>query len=107
MANFKDKISIVTGAASGIGRALCEELCSEKGIVIASDINTEGVQEITSIITAAGGKARSAHLDVSKSADVTNLVNNTADQYGRIDYIFNNAGISVSGEVRDLDLEHW
>ena len=107
MDNFKEKISIVTGAASGIGRALCEELDREKAVVIASDINTEGIQEVTSIITEAGGNGISAYLDVSQSEDVTNFVNKTADEYGRIDYIFNNAGISVSGEVRDMGLEHW
>jgi NAD(P)-dependent dehydrogenase (short-subunit alcohol dehydrogenase family) len=107
MDNFKEKISIVTGAASGIGRALCEELGRVGAVVIASDINTEGVQEIISKITEAGGQAISAHLDVSQSGDVTNFVNKTANEYGRIDYIFNNAGISVGGEVRDMSLEHW
>lgn len=107
MDNFKKKISIVTGAASGIGRALCEELGREGAVVVASDINIGGVQEVTSKITEAGGQAISAHLDVSKSGDVTNFVNKTANEYGRIDYIFNNAGISISGEVRDMSLEHW
>ena len=107
MDNFKEKISIVTGAASGIGRALCEELGREKAVVVACDINTEGLQEVTSEIKEAGGQAISAHLDVSQSGDVTNLVNKTSDEYGRIDYIFNNAGISVSGEVRDMSVEHW
>ena len=66
MDNFKEKISIVTGAASGIGRALCEELGRKEAVVVASDINTEGVQEVTSKISKAGGQAISAHLDVSQ-----------------------------------------
>ena len=107
MANFKGKISIVTGAASGIGRALCEELAREEAVVVASDINTEGAQEVASKINETGGQAISVHLDVSQSGDVTDFVNKTANDYGRIDYIFNNAGVSVVGEVRDMNIEHW
>lgn len=107
MDDFKDKIAIVTGAASGIGRALCKEMSKKDAVVIAADINIEGAKEVTSGITEDGGQAISAYLDVSQSGDVTNLVNKTANEYGRIDYIFNNAGIAVIGEVRDLSLEHW
>jgi NAD(P)-dependent dehydrogenase (short-subunit alcohol dehydrogenase family) len=107
MEYFKDKVSIVTSAASGIGRALCEELSQKGAIVIAADIDGEGAQKVASTITQAGGRANSVFLDVSRAEDVTNLVNNAASGHGRIDYIFNNAGISISGEVRDLNLEHF
>ena len=107
MNNFKGKVVIVTGAASGIGRALSEELGRAQAVVAATDINTENLQEVASGITEAGGQAISAHLDVTQSADVTDFVNKIADEYGHIDYIFNNAGISVAGEARDMDLDHW
>jgi NAD(P)-dependent dehydrogenase (short-subunit alcohol dehydrogenase family) len=107
MDNFKEKVSIVTGAASGIGRALGEALAQKGAIVVLADINTEGVQEVASTLTNAGGQATPVHLDVSKAEDVTNLVNRIADEHGRIDYIFNNAGIAIGGEVRDMNLEHW
>ncbi len=107
MDNFTGKVSIVTGAASGIGKALCEELGRKKAVVVAADINTEGVRKVASQISKDGGKSIAANLDVSQSEDVMAFINKTANEYGRIDYIFNNAAICVWGEIRDMDLSHW
>jgi NAD(P)-dependent dehydrogenase (short-subunit alcohol dehydrogenase family) len=105
---FKDKVAIVTGGASGIGRALCEALSQRGARVIVADIDTEGAQRVALAITTAGGRAREAHLDVAKGEDVRRLVGDTASEYRRLDYMFNNAGLAVSrGEVRDLTVEHW
>ena len=96
MNQFENKVAIVTGGASGIGRALCEELGQrEAAMVVVADINT------------AGGQARGAHLDVSRAEDVQKLVEDIASEHGRLDFMFNNAGIALCGEVRDMDLEHW
>jgi len=107
--HFKDKVSIVTGGASGIGRALCKELSQrEASAIIIADIDVEGAQETaSSIVKAGGGRARAAHLDVSQAAAVEKLVDETVFEYGRLDYMFNNAGIAVWGEMRDMSLEHW
>ena len=107
MQKFDGKVSIVTGAASGIGRALCEEFGRKNAVVVASDINSEDVKEVASGITEAGGHAVSAKLDVSQSEEVKTFVKKTVNEYGRVDYIFNNAGIAVCGEVRDMELAHW
>jgi NAD(P)-dependent dehydrogenase (short-subunit alcohol dehydrogenase family) len=107
MNNFKDKIAIVTGGASGMGRELCKELGSKGAVVIAADINEEGAQQVASTITRAGGQAVAAHLDVSQAADVQKLIDKTTREQGRLDYMFNNAGIAVKGDVRDMTLEHW
>lgn len=105
---FEGKVAIVTGGASGIGRALCEELGRRAlAMVIVADINADGAQQVVSSITMTGGRARAAHLDVSQSEDVQQVVDETASEYGRLDFMFNNAGIAMCGEVRDLDLEHW
>lgn len=105
---FENKVAIVTGGASGIGRALCEEL-SQRGaaIVVVADINADGAQQVASSIVAAGGRAGEAHLDVSRADQVQGLVDDTVSEHGRLDYMFNNAGIAMCGEVRDMDLEHW
>lgn len=104
---FEGKVAIVTGGASGIGRALSEQLSLRRAVVIVADINIEGAQQVASGITSGGGRARAVNLDVSRADDVKKLVDDTASEYGRLDYIFNNAGIGIGAEARDLTLEHW
>jgi NAD(P)-dependent dehydrogenase (short-subunit alcohol dehydrogenase family) len=96
---FNNRVAIVTGGASGIGRALCEELVRRGATVVAADINFAGAQAISGAIP--------ARLDVTQAADVERLVEGTVREHGRLDYMFNNAGIGVGGEVRDLTLEDW
>ncbi len=107
MNRFKDKISIITGGASGIGRALGEELARRGAKVILTDINAEGIEQVAASIRAAGGRANGKELDVTNARDVEKLIQETATEFGRLDYIFNNAGIAVLGEARDTDLEQW
>lgn len=107
MTSFHNKVAIVTGGASGIGRALCEELARRGAVAVVADINFEGAQTVASAIVANGGRATAAPLDVTRAADVERLVEDTVRAHGRLDYMFNNAGIGVGGEVRDLTLDHW
>jgi NAD(P)-dependent dehydrogenase (short-subunit alcohol dehydrogenase family) len=104
---FRDRVAIVTGAASGIGRALCEELAGRGAIVVAGDINFEGAHAVASALSVRGQSASSARVDVTSAADVERLIHDTVSAYGRLDYMFNNAGIGVGGELRDLSLDHW
>lgn len=104
---FSDKIAIVTGAASGIGRALSFEMGRMGAVVIAADINLEGAKETASHIKSKGGRAYARYLDVTKIGEVEGLIEKTVKEEGRIDYMFNNAGIGIAGEVRDMDLGHW
>lgn len=104
MSYFENKVAIVTGGASGIGRALCEEL-GRRGAaaIVVADINAEGAQEVA----AAHRRAQAMHVDVSREGDVQALVDETISQHGRLDLMFNNAGVAICGEVRDLTLDHW
>jgi NAD(P)-dependent dehydrogenase (short-subunit alcohol dehydrogenase family) len=104
---FIHNVAIVTGGASGIGRALCEELGRLGAIVIVADINRKGAKQVAAAIAAAGGKAHAVSLDVAQSGQVTKLFTATAKQHGRLDYLFNNAGIAVMGEVIDMKPAHW
>ena len=105
---FKDKVAIVTGGASGIGRELCRQLGGHGATVIVADINREGAEEAASSIAGStAGKARAAHLDVTDAEGVSKLVRDTAAEFGRLDYMFNNAGIAIGGDARDMDWEHW
>jgi NAD(P)-dependent dehydrogenase (short-subunit alcohol dehydrogenase family) len=104
---FKERIAIVTGGASGIGRALCEELGRRGTTVIVTDINIEGAEQTANIIRTKGGKAWAFHLDVRKREEVYRCIQETKSRYGRIDFIFNNAGIVCVGDARDIDIEDW
>jgi NAD(P)-dependent dehydrogenase (short-subunit alcohol dehydrogenase family) len=105
---FKDKVAIVTGGASGIGRALCEALCRRGAHVIVADIDLTGAQQLATAIGETGGRARTAHVDVSSHEFVQKLVSDAVSEYGHLDYMFNNAAATATrGELRDLPLEPW
>jgi NAD(P)-dependent dehydrogenase (short-subunit alcohol dehydrogenase family) len=107
MNTFKGKVSIVTGGASGIGRALCKELARKGAVVAVADINLEGATQVAMAINEEGGHALAAHLDVCCAEDVESLIEKIVNDFGRIDYMFNNAGTNIAGEARDLSFEHW
>jgi len=107
MDHFKDKVAIVTGGASGIGRALCEELGRRGAVAIVADTDADGAGQVASNITSAGGRARASHLDVSREEAVKKLVEDATSEHGRLDYMFNIAGIGIGGEVRDMRIEDW
>ena len=96
---FVNKIAIVTGAGSGIGRALCLKLAAAGGQVICADINLSRAEQTVELI---GKAAIPLKLDVSVYIEVEALLKSVAAQFGRIDIMFNNAGIAVTGELRDL-----
>lgn len=104
---FEKLISIITGGASGVGRALCEELSRCGATVIVADINLGGAREVANAIAASGGMAFAADVDVREAGSVQSLVDDTVKRHGRLDIIFNNAGIGVGGELHQIALEHW
>jgi len=104
---FRDKVAIVTGGASGIGRALCEELGQRGALVIVADINIKGAEQTANTINTKGGRAWAFYLDVTKKEEVKRCIQETKARHGRLDFMFNNAGIVSVGDVRDMDIEHW
>ena len=104
---YDDKIAIVTGAASGIGRALSEELARRNAEVVLADRQESVALEAAASIRAAGGRARGVALDVRDAGAFQQLAEATAQRCGRIDLLFNNAGIVVGGEARHYAVQDW
>lgn len=107
MNQFKGKTAIVTGGASGIGRGVCLELGRRGANVYVTDINLDGAFQTADQINVAGGRAFAARLDVTQKEDVKQFIHETAKTAGRLDFMFNNAGIAITGEVRDMSDEDW
>ncbi len=93
MNSFKGKVAAVTGAGSGIGQACAVAFAAEGTQVVVADIAMKGGAETVRLIEAANGEAVFVQCDVSKSADVQELMATTVKTYGRLDYACNNAGI--------------
>ena len=99
---LKDKVAIVTGAASGIGKKIGEEFIREGAKVVFSDIGEEN-QEILNL----GESAKYLKCDVVNSKEVQDLVKYTVDVFGKIDVIVNNAGIGSLGGILEVNDEDW
>jgi NAD(P)-dependent dehydrogenase (short-subunit alcohol dehydrogenase family) len=104
---FKDKAVIVTGGASGIGRSLCDQLARHGAYVVMADINFEQVEKAAESLLEKGLKVKAVHLDVTDELAFKKTIEDTAAEYGQLDYLFNNAGIAVLGEVHNLTMDHW
>ena len=108
MDRLKNKVAIITGGGSGIGRATCVLFAREGAKVVVADYAAEGGLETVQQITAANGEAIFVQADVSKSADVRNMIGATVRAYGRLDVLFNNAGIEgPSNKLAHYSEEDW
>jgi NAD(P)-dependent dehydrogenase (short-subunit alcohol dehydrogenase family) len=94
---------LVTGAASGIGRASARALAREGAAVMIADVDEMGGRETVRLITAAGGRAEFFHCDVSSDAEVEALAAATVSRFGRLDFAHNNAGISSAAAALTAD----
>ena len=104
---LEGRISIITGSASGIGRASAVEFAKEGALVVVADINLEGAEETARQIKSAGGAALAVKTDVSDPESVQALVDQTLRTFGRINVLFNNAAIQVNKTVEDTTFEEW
>lgn len=93
MSRFIDKVVLITGGGSGIGRATAIKFASEGASVVIGNRNEKLGQETVDLIQKAGGKASFYQTDVSKPESIKNLVNYTVETYGSLDVAFNNAGV--------------
>lgn len=104
----KNKIVIVTGAGSGIGKATAIHFAKYKAIVVVSDIDIESAQKVVDEITSNGGKATLNKCNVAKFEEVENMINATVEEFGRLDVIVNNAGIGPNLlRTHESKLKDW
>ena len=103
---LKDKVAVVTGGASGIGRATAELFAREGARVAVADFSPDG-RDTAQAIQSAGGQALFVPVDVSDAGQVAKLVETALQAYGRIDILFNGAGILYYGTVLETDEQAW
>lgn len=101
------KVALVTGGASGIGRATARLLAREGASIVLADLKAADGLRVVAEITQSGGKALFQHSDVSRSEDCSRLVEAAIAAFGRIDILFNNAGIIRRANIVDLPEEDW
>ncbi|WP_080239939.1 SDR family NAD(P)-dependent oxidoreductase [Spirosoma rigui] len=104
---FSDKVCIVTGGTSGIGRATAERLGEEGGKVLVVGRDEERGKEVIDYITSKGGEARFADVDIADAKAVEEAVNQALTTWGRIDVVVNNAAMMTFTPIVDLSVEDW
>jgi len=109
MRTLENKVAVITGAASGIGRALAVNLGARGSLLALSDVDEPGLARTVELATEAGAReVRSDHLDVSDRAAFRLYAGSVAEHFGQVDLVINNAGVALTGQLEDLsygDLE--
>ncbi len=101
------KVSVITGAGSGIGRAAALLFAREGARVVAADLNRRAAEETVRMLREAGGEARAVEVDVSSAASVERMFEETLEAYGRLDVLVNNAGYGFAATVEQTDEADW
>lgn len=107
MGRLDSRVTLVTGAASGIGRGIAEEYASEGAVVVMLDLNEEGLAQARQETEAKGGIVRHFRVDVTDYDRMREVRDAVVEEFGRLDVMVNNAGIVLSGDVVDTSLEDW
>jgi NAD(P)-dependent dehydrogenase (short-subunit alcohol dehydrogenase family) len=106
---LKDKVAIITGAGSGIGREAALVFAREGAAVVVADVNEQGANETVKAVRANGGQAQYVFTEISKASSVENMVREAEAAFGKVNVLYNNAGIfpDADGSVLDTSEEVW
>ena len=107
MDRVKNKVAIVTGGASGLGKSSAKLLAREGAKIVVSDIDEEGGKKVVQQIKEDGGEAIFIKQDVAKEDEWKNVIETTLETYGKLHILANSAGIGLGGTVEDVTLEDW
>jgi len=104
---IKGKVAVVTGAASGIGKATAVALAQEGADIVLADVNDERLAEVKGEIEALGRRALTVHTDVSKLEAIQSLFDQSISEMGRVDILMNNAGVHLTGPIEKISIDDW
>jgi NAD(P)-dependent dehydrogenase (short-subunit alcohol dehydrogenase family) len=104
---LKDRVAVITGSGSGIGRAAAIEFAREGAKVVVADVNLAGARETVELIGQMGGESHAVETDVANPESVRNLVRETLRVFTRVNVLFNNAAVQVNKTVEDTTVEEW
>ena len=107
MKEFQGKVAVITGGASGIGRAMAERFAEEGMRIVIADVETAALEKATSEMKAEGAEITSVLCDVSKKEDVERLAAEAVNAYGTVHILCNNAGVGMTGFTWEIPLDDW
>ncbi|SHG83926.1 SDR family oxidoreductase [Ornithinibacillus halophilus] len=108
MKKLENKVAVVTGAASGMGKEIAKLYASEGAKVIVADLNLDGAESVVNEITEKNGVAKAVQVNVAKQEDIDNMIDTAVNEFGTLDILVNNAGIMDGFEpVGDILDERW
>ena len=105
--SLRNKVTIVTGAARGLGKAMAQSLAQAGSDIVIADLDLDAAKQTANFLASEGGRTLAVRVDVTDPADVDKMTDEILSKLGRIDVLFNNAGITQWVNIEEMSLEDW
>src|SRR5512137_1539892 len=107
MKEFREKVAVVTGGASGIGFAMAERFAAEGMKIVLADVEPDALAAAERTLAGCGAAVLSVHTDVASGASIDVLAHQTLERFGKVHVLCNNAGVSVGGPMWEHTIDDW